>query len=209
VSRGCRGVHMLTPESAAAAGRDLEQVIICLQMASLPESALCAVVARFVHLPSLGKNIRLKRRSIIIAVTAITLVGTFLAFRPHRLFNKHIIDENMPATFAIGREPSEAGSFHKALHPMNGVASTYQATDGTRVLRFTTSNVPASVVAHLEEFRVSVAELVPGSAEFVGARTIETGLREGLVRSCASRELCALRRAGGRAGVRRICSEER
>jgi hypothetical protein len=169
-------------------------------------------VAQFVHFPSLGKNIPLKRRSIIIAVTAITLVGTFLAFRPHHLFNKHIIHGNLPATFAIGRPPSETGNFHKALHPMKGVAAIYQATDGTRVLRlpnFTTSNVSASVEAHLEELRVSGAELVPGSAKFVGARAIETGLPEGSVRSCASRELCALRRTGDRAGVRRICREQR
>jgi len=86
----------------------------------------------------------MKRRTIILAVIAVALLGAFLAFRPDRLFNNHIVNENMPAAFTA-RQTLATGTFHTALHPTSGVASVYQATDGTRILRlthFTTSNGP-------------------------------------------------------------------
>ncbi len=87
----------------------------------------------------------MKRRTIIIAVIAVALLGTFLAFRPDRLSSNHIVNEDMPAVFATGRQTLETGAFHTALHPTNGIASIYQIADGARILRltnFTTSNGP-------------------------------------------------------------------
>lgn len=87
----------------------------------------------------------MNRRNILIVVTAVVLLGAFLAFRPDRLFSNKIVNEDMPAAFATGRQTLETGTFHTALHPTNGVASIYRAADGTRILRltnFTTSNGP-------------------------------------------------------------------
>jgi len=87
----------------------------------------------------------MKRRTIIIAGIAVALLGAFLAFRPDRLFSNHIVNEDMPVAFETGRQTLETGTFHTALHPTNGIASIYQAMDGTRILRFTnftTSNGP-------------------------------------------------------------------
>jgi hypothetical protein len=87
----------------------------------------------------------MKRRIIIVTVIAVAFIGAFLAFRPDRLFSNHIINEDIPAVFATGRQKLETGTFHTALHPTNGIASIYQAKDGSRILRltnFSTSNGP-------------------------------------------------------------------
>jgi len=87
----------------------------------------------------------MKPRTIIVAVAAVVLIGAFFAFRPDRLFNNHIVNEDMPADLAAGKQTLATGTFHTALHPTMGIASIYQAADGTRILRFTnftTSNGP-------------------------------------------------------------------
>jgi hypothetical protein len=113
----------------------------------------------------------MNKRTILIAVAVVVVIGLWWLFRPERLWVDQTVDEAFPVadaapTAASGAEagesaaPEQAGSgevemggatvlasgrFHGVAHEGRGVAQVYQLPDGQRVLRFTefeTSNGP-------------------------------------------------------------------
>jgi electron transfer DM13 len=86
-----------------------------------------------------------KWMKITIPVVALAILAAWYAFRPERLVVNRQVDEIMPATQTSPAQLLESGHFYSILHPTQGVATIYQLSDGTRILRltnFTTSNGP-------------------------------------------------------------------
>lgn len=86
-------------------------------------------------------------RKYIIGIVLIAMAGLWAAFRPERLIVNAKVNESFPATSAASRPDQVLGSgrFHGVAHSGAGVATVYQLSNGSRVLRlteFNTSNGP-------------------------------------------------------------------
>jgi hypothetical protein len=90
----------------------------------------------------------MKRRTILIVIGIVVLLGGWFLFRPELLFINATVNETFPtasAGTAISTMTLAEGSFHDVAHKGAGSATLFQLPDGKRVLRFTnfeTSNGP-------------------------------------------------------------------
>ena len=83
---------------------------------------------------------------VVISVLVITLFAAWYAFRPEGLIIDHLVHEEFPST-RDGSVPQTlaSGTFHRVVHPTEGVATIYSLGNGNRVLRLTnlkTTNGP-------------------------------------------------------------------
>ena len=91
-----------------------------------------------------------RRRTIIIAATAVVLVGGWALFRPELLFVNETVNEAFPVANVRGAAATTdavllTGSFRGLAHETTGQATIHELGDGRRVLRltgFSTSNGP-------------------------------------------------------------------
>jgi len=87
-----------------------------------------------------------KWMKIAIPIAALLILVAWYAFRPERLVVNRQVDEAIPvAQSNSAAQPIESGHFYSILHPTQGIATIYQLSDGSRILRltgFTTSNGP-------------------------------------------------------------------
>ena len=91
----------------------------------------------------------MNRRTILIVVALIVIVGGWYLFRPERLFVNARVNEGFPAAGSAKTDGSPLalleGNFHDGAHKTAGTATIHQLPDGKRVLRLTnfeTSNGP-------------------------------------------------------------------
>ena len=90
----------------------------------------------------------MSKRTILVIVGLVVLVGGWALFRPELLFVKTSVNESLPATPAAttaGPKTLAAGNFHSGAHETKGMAAVLELPDGKRVLRlsgFETSNGP-------------------------------------------------------------------
>jgi len=91
----------------------------------------------------------MNKRTVLIIVGLVVLVGGWYLFRPERLFVNQQVSETLPTTpasgAAAGPKTLAEGSFHGVAHETKGTATIYQLPDGKQLLRFTgfeTSNGP-------------------------------------------------------------------
>jgi hypothetical protein len=86
------------------------------------------------------------KRVVFAALSLLVLLGSWLAFRPEKLFINKTVNEAPPSQTAGSPKPLLAGQFVGEVHKTTGRATVYRQADGSRVLRFTdfsTSNGPA------------------------------------------------------------------
>ena len=91
----------------------------------------------------------MNKRTVLIIVGLVVLVGGWYLFRPERLFVNQQVSETLPTTpasgAATGPKTLAEGSFHGVAHETKGTATIYQLPNGKQLLRFTgfeTSNGP-------------------------------------------------------------------
>jgi hypothetical protein len=89
----------------------------------------------------------MNKRSVLIVLGLVVLVGGWYLFRPERLFINQEVSESLPTTQASGAGPKALaeGSFHGVAHETQGQATILELAGGQRVLRLTgfqTSNGP-------------------------------------------------------------------
>jgi len=113
----------------------------------------------------------MSKRTLLIAVVVVVVIGLWWLFRPERLWVDQTVNEDFPVAGAAPAEAPAAGAgkaaapeqpaaegagrtgaavlasgnFHGVAHEGRGVATVHQLPDGQRVLRFTefeTSNGP-------------------------------------------------------------------
>ena len=81
-----------------------------------------------------------------VAVLVIAMFAAWYAFRPEGLIIDHHVNENFPSAQG-GSLPQTlaSGTFHRVVHPTEGMATVYDLGNGSRVLRLTnfkTTNGP-------------------------------------------------------------------
>lgn len=90
----------------------------------------------------------MRRRTVLIIILAVVLLGGWYLFRPELLFINATVSETFPtasAGTATATVTLAEGAFHDVAHKGAGSATLFQLPDGKRVLRFTdfeTSNGP-------------------------------------------------------------------
>jgi len=90
----------------------------------------------------------MSKRTGLVILGLVVLVGGWALFRPELLFVKTSVNESLPATPAAttaGPKTLASGNFHSVAHETKGTATVFQLPDGKRVVRFTgfeTSNGP-------------------------------------------------------------------
>ena len=93
----------------------------------------------------------MSKKSLIVVLGLIVLIGGWALFRPEKLFVNQTVSEGFPATTKASTTSAApvalaAGQFHKVAHDGRGTATVYRLPDGKRTLRLTnfeTSNGPA------------------------------------------------------------------
>ena len=91
----------------------------------------------------------MNKRTVLILLGLVVLVGGWYLFRPERLFVNQQVSEALPTApasgAAAGPKTLAAGSFHGVAHETQGTAAILELAGGQRVLRLTgfqTSNGP-------------------------------------------------------------------
>ena len=91
----------------------------------------------------------MNKRTVLILLGLVVLVGGWYLFRPERLFVNQQVSEALPAApasgAAAGPKTLAEGSFHGVAHETQGTATILELAGGQRVLRLTgfqTSNGP-------------------------------------------------------------------
>ena len=93
----------------------------------------------------------MNKKTLIVALVLIVLIGGWYLFRPEKLFVSQEVSESFPGATATKTAGPAAtmvlatGRFHGVAHKSTGVATIHQLGDGKRVIRLTefeTSNGP-------------------------------------------------------------------
>lgn len=87
------------------------------------------------------------RKTAVLVLLLVIVVGAWYAFRPERLFINQTVNEEFPVASAATNTPTKlaTGQFHDGAHETKGTAAIFQLPDGKRTLRltdFATSNGP-------------------------------------------------------------------